>query len=172
MIRSITLTLALSTAITFQAFSQSFSSQTGGHCFTLDIPEYMTKTYQLNDVASLQYMNAAKEAYVMVIEDAKDHLEEVGTKFIDSEDFLNNFTQNYQVESPNRNVGEVKNFKSNGFGHSQVEMSWGSDESSIYMLVTTVETPEHFYKIMCWTLLPYEDKFKNDYLKISKSLKE
>ncbi len=152
--------------------AQNFEQKTGGHCFTLAIPDYLTKTYQLNDVASLQYMNASKEAYVMVIEDAKDHLNENGIKFTDSEDFLKNFIEDYQLESKNRKVGKIKNFESNDYGHSQVEMSWDSDGSSLYMLITSVETPDHFYKILCWTLKEFKSKFKDDYQRISKSLME
>lgn len=152
--------------------AQSFEQKTGGHCFTLEIPDYLTKTYQLNDVASLQYMNASKEAYVMVIEDSKDHLNEMGSKFIDSEDFLKNFLEDYQIDSKNRKVSKIKNFTSNDYGHSQVEMTWDSDGNSLYMLITSVETPDHFYKVICWTLKEYKNKFKKDYLRVSKSLME
>lgn len=150
--------------------AQSFPVAKGGHCYNVEIPEYLTKTYQLNDVASLQYMNASKEAYVMVIDDSKDQLDEVGIKFVDSEDFLNSFIKDYQAESPNRTVSETRNFTANDNEHSQVEMSWDSGETKLYMLITSVETSEHFYKIMCWTLLEYKDDFKEDYLKISSSL--
>ncbi len=159
-------------AHSLKLYSQEFSVQQGGHCFTLEIPEYLTKTYQLNDVASLQYMNALKESYVIVIEDSKDHLKEVGTKFIDSEDFLKNFIKDYQIESTNRKVSKIKNFVSNDFEHSQVEMSWESDGSELFMIITAVETQEHFYKILCWTLDQYKNDFKSDFKRISQSLKE
>lgn len=152
--------------------AQNFEAKTGGNCFTLEIPDYLTKTYQLNDVASLQYMNASKEAYVIVIEDSKDELNELGTKFIDSEDFLKNFIKDYQIESSNRKVSKIKNFKANNHGHSQVEMSWDSDGTSLYMLITAVETPDHFYKILCWTLVEFKAQFKKDYQRIAQSLQE
>lgn len=152
--------------------AQSFDIKTGGHCYTLEIPDYLTKTYKLNDVASLQYMNATKEAYVIVIEDSKEHLAELGTKFIDAEDFLRFFIKDYQVESRNRKVGKLENFESNNYGHSQVEMTWDSEDASLYMLITSVETPDHFYKILCWTLDEFKDDYKADYQKIARSLQE
>lgn len=49
-----------------------FAPKRGGNCYTLDIPEYLTRTFSLNDITSLQYQNTSKPAYVIVIEDNKD----------------------------------------------------------------------------------------------------
>jgi len=155
-----------------QVFSQEFSAQQGGHCYSLEIPEYMTKTYQLNDVATLQYQNISKEAYVIVIEDAKDHLESVGMKFVDSRDFLEYFITDYKIGTDKRKVNDISEFKSNNNGHAQVELIWNEDDMDFYMLITAVETKTHFYKIMCWTSDNYTELLKNDYLTISKSLKD
>jgi hypothetical protein len=172
-IRLTKITFTLLLAWIYQpSFAQKFTTQSGGHCFSLDIPDYLTKTYQLNDVASLQYMNAARETYVMVIEDAKDHLAEVGSKFSNSEDFLQNLLKDYPSGVQNKSIGEVRNFKSNKNEHSQVELTWDTEDNSIYMIITSVETSTHFYKIMCWTLLEYKEDYKEDYLKISKSLSD
>lgn len=173
MFRIIKSAALLTTVLIYQSvFAQNFTTQTGGHCYSLDIPDYLTKTYQLNDVASLQYMNASKEAYVMVIEDSKDHLQEVGSKFSGSEDFLQNLLKTYPSGVQNKKISDIRNFKSNKYDHSQVELTWDTEDNSLYMIITSVETPTHFYKIMCWTLLQYKDDFREDYLKISKSLRD
>ena len=89
----------------------SLSEKKAGHVYYLSIPDYMLKTYDLNDVATLQYKNAAKEAYTIVIEDSKEQLEALGIKYTDAEDFLNSFLGDYNKEVKNRKVTSVKNLR-------------------------------------------------------------
>lgn len=162
----------LSLMISINVFSQGFSIKQGGHCFTMDIPDYMTKTFELNETSSLQYQNTSKEAYVIVIDDAKDNLESLGIKFINSKDFLENFVTDYKKDSRKRKLSTITEFDFNGNGHAQVELTWKDDNADFYMLITVVETKTHFYKVMCWTINDNVVKLKDDYLKISKSLKD
>jgi hypothetical protein len=162
--------ILFSIIFTPNSLSQNFSAKKGGNCFNMEIPNYMTETYNLNDAASLQYNNTLKEAYVIAIEDSKDELKSLGMIFINSKDFLENFTKDYQIDSKNRTISEITEFESNENQHAQVEMTWNNEDGDFYMLITAVETNGHFYKILCWTLLEYKDNLKDDYLTISKSL--
>lgn len=162
----------LFSAIAVNLFSASFSPQKGGNCYTLDIPDYMTRTFQLNDAASLQYQNINKEAYCIVIEDSKEHLSALGIKFVDAKDFLDNFLSSYMVDVADRNVSKNVNFNSNGNSHSQAELTWSNDDGSYYMLITSVETKYYFYKILCWIIAENKKLLKDDFIKISKSLKD
>ena len=48
-----------------------------------------------------------------------------------------------------------------------------TDEEVDYaMLITTVETKTHFYKILCWTLKENRDKLQKDFITIASSLKD
>lgn len=156
----------------FNVFAQNFYTKNGGNCYTLEVPNYMTKTYDLNDVATLQYKNIVKEAYTIVIEDSKDELTALGMIFENSTEFLENFTNDYQTDKEDRTLSSAREFQSNGQPHAQVEMTWTSEEIPYYMLVTVVETEKHFYKILCWTLLENKDKLKNNFLTMSQSLKD
>lgn len=155
------------------ANAQKFTTQKGGHCYTLDIPDYMIRTYNLNDVASLQYQNIQREAYTIVIEDSKHHLESLGIKYSDAKDFLEDFVQNYKLEAQNRKLSSITVFKNNNNAHAQAELEW-VDESgyAFFMLITVAETKTHFYKIMSWTLQDYKDRLKYDFQQIAKSLKD
>ena len=157
-----------------QASAQAsvFAVRKGGNCFVMDIPEYLTRTFALNDVASLQYQNTSKSAYMIVIEDNKEHLQEVGIKFVHAKDFLESFTADFKKDKENRKLTPVNEFKSNGYAHAQTELSWTEDGGDFYMLITGVETPGHFYKIMCWTTSENRDKMDADFRRISRSLKE
>lgn len=152
--------------------AQSFTPQTGGVCYTLDIPDYMAKTFELNDAASLQYMNTQKEAYVIVIDDDKDQLEELGIKFSDIQEFFNNFTADYMVGVDERKLSELITFTSNGNTHAQAELSWKSDDMHFFMLITSIETERHYYKMLCWTVAESKDQLLADFKRISSSLQE
>lgn len=159
------------TIFTTYSFSQNFSTKKGGNCYTLDLPSYMVRTFDLNDVASLQYKNTPKEAYTIVIEDDKEELTSLAMIFQNPNEFLENFIKDYRT-SENRTFSEIVEFESNGYPHAQVEMTWNDEDGDFYMLATSVETKGHFYNILCWTLLENKDLLKKDYLTISKSLKE
>lgn len=158
--------------LTLQMKAQKFSTQNGGHCYTLDIPNYLMKTYDLNDNATLQYQNIVKEAYTIVIEDSKEELKYVGMLFLNPKEFLESFISEYQIDMKNRSVSRIKEFTENNNKHAQLEITWTDEEIDFFMIVTTVETNTHFYKILCWTTDQYKNVLKEDYLNISKSLKD
>ena len=152
--------------------AQSFTSQKGGVCYTLDIPDYMAKTFELNDVASLQYMNTQKEAYVIVIDDDKDQLEELGIKFSNVTEFFDNFTTDYMAGAEGRTMSETVTFNNNGNDHAQTELKWTSDGINYFMLITTIETAGHYYKLLCWTVEENKDNLLVDFKRIASSLME
>jgi len=152
--------------------AQNCSIKQGGHSYTMCIPDYLTRTFKLNNVASLQYQNTSKEVYVVVIHDTKEELEQSGMKFINARDFLDNFTKDYQKDAKKRKLGNIVEFVSNDNGHAQVELTWKEDDIDFSMLITAVETKKAFYKILAWTILENKDKFKSDFIEMSKSIKD
>jgi hypothetical protein len=158
--------------LTMSAFAAPFSTKKGGNCYNLDIPEYMTRTFQLNDVASLQYQNVNKEAYCIVIDDSKEQLEALGIKFVNPTEFLESFVAGYMTDVENRKVSANTEFQANGNKHCQTELTWKSEGNDFYMLITVVETNNSYYKILSWTLSKFKDTLKPDFVKISKSLKD
>src|SRR5690606_28095754 len=134
------------TIITINSFSQTFTAKKGGDRYTLDLPHYMVKTYDLNDVTTLQFKHVLYEAYTVVIEDSKEELTSLAMVFQNSKEFLENFIKDYRVTS-DRVLSEIVEFESNGQAHAQVEMTWNDEDGDFYMLVTSVETEGHFYKI-------------------------
>lgn len=149
-----------------------FTERIGGHVFKMNLPDYMVKTYELNDVASIQYQNTTKEAYIIVIDDAKDQLESLGIKFTDSQNFLDEFIKDYKVENEKRALKNAIQFKANGNDCSQVELYWTEEETDFFMLITAVESKTHFYKILNWTILDNAKLLRKDFQTISKSLKD
>jgi hypothetical protein len=59
----------------------------------------------------------------------------------------------------------------NGFDMAQDELSYTSEGTKIWMLITVIETKGYFYKILTWSVAENKDNLKADYQKIVKSLR-
>lgn len=164
--------LAILIVSSFNLFSQGFTSQKGGNCYTLDLPNYMVKTYELNQTATLQYQNSKKEAYLIVIDDDKERLHSIGMKFVSSADYLSDDLGKDHKGATEIKVGKIVEFVENGLNHAQAEVEWKDEDGDFFELVTVVESKDRFYEITCWTILENKDKLLEDFKKISKSLKE
>jgi len=157
---------------TFLAFAQQFETKTGGHEYTLEVPNYLKQTFDLNDVATLQYKNISKDVYLIVIDDDKKELESLEIDFPSTTNFLLYFVKDYNIEAENRMQSEVVEFENNGNTFSQVELTFKDEASEYFMLITAVQTKTHFYKIMNWTKLVEKDLYYADFKRIAKSLKD
>lgn len=157
---------------TFVHAQTAFNSKTGGHCFTMLVPDYLEKTYELNDVADLQYYNAEKNVYAIVIHDYKDQLAELELEFSGPKQFLSDFTDEYQADAEDRKMTDIQEFMVGENKFAQTEMTWKTEEGYLFMLITTVETPGHFYKILTWTGMENTAAFKEDFQKMARSLKD
>lgn len=149
-----------------------FAERKGGHSYSMEIPSYMVKTYELNDVASLQYFNKNKEAYTIVIEDSKEELELKGMRFENAADFLDSFAADYKKEEKRRKLSKAKVFESNGNHVAQSELKWTDEDGDFFMLITAVETKTHYYKVICWTLAANAPQLKEDFRHLSASIKD
>ncbi|HRW22364.1 MAG TPA: hypothetical protein P5509_10350, partial [Bacteroidales bacterium] len=64
----------------------SFNTIQINNLYSIDVPDFLVKTNSLNDEASLQYENTAKEYYVIVIDEAKhDFLEALNNELNEDE---------------------------------------------------------------------------------------
>jgi len=157
---------------TFISFAQQFQTKTGGHEYTLEVPDYLKQTFDLNDVASLQYKNILKDVYLIVIEDDKKVLESLEIDFPSTADFLLFFVKDYNIEAENRMQSEIVEFENNGNNFAQVELTFKDEAGEYFMLITAVQTNTHFYKIMNWTKLVEKDIYYADFKRTAKSLQD
>lgn len=159
-------------SITFSQAQTKFSDKIGGHVYTMSIPDYLVKTYELNDVAGLQYQNTSKEAYIVVIEDAKDQLESLGMKFTSADNFLEEFIKDYKTDNDRRSIKNNLTFKAYGNDCAQLELYWTEEETDFFMLITAIKTKTHFYKVLNWTIADNIKALKPDFQAIAKSLRD
>lgn len=176
-IRNLTI-FAIFWSVAFATFAQeNFTEQKAGNTIFLSIPNYLVKTRSLNDDATLQYMNAKKEAYVIVIDDSKKQLEELGTKYDGIEDFHEGVSKELITSLKNPVESGKKTFLVGKNKYSQSVLNGKFTNSSekevgITYLLTYVETDENYYQILCWSTAELFPKLEVDYLKIVKTLRE
>ena len=171
-ILSINIAALLIVSVTSISFAQQsgFLEKEIGNVYHVSIPGYMTKTYNLNDAASLQYLNAAKETYVIVIEDSKEELLDAGSPFKNPEDFYDHFERSFVDKSSE--ISALKTLKINGKPAVQVEITKSFGDYSVSYLVTVIESDTHFYKMLAWTILDYRDMYMVDFKKIANSFRD
>lgn len=159
-------------------FSQTkFEEQKVGHVYYMSVPDYMSKTLTLHDNAGLQYMNSIKEAYVLVIDEAKSDLEAVSLKFSNVQDYYDFMLKNYEKSLTDTKVKKAETIKINGYQAIQTELrgkfeTEDKKQVSICYLLTAVETKNYFYQIACWSTDENRDKLREDFKKMVSSLRE
>ncbi len=156
---------------------ENFKEQKAGNTIFLQLPNYLVKTNTLNDDAILQYLNSAKEAYVIVIDDSKKQLEELGSKYENVTDFHENISKSLieSLKEPQESKKNTFTIGENKYSQSTLKGTFtNSDqkEVGITYLLTYIETAENYYQILCWSTTALYPKLEADYLKITKTFRE
>ena len=139
--------------------------------YIMYVPKYMKVAYDLNEEASLQYQNAFKEAYVVVIDESKEEFVEIYRE-IDEYDESLSVIENYkktqvQYFEEDMNIAkltEAKRNTINGLNAEVIEMDAriaGIDFDITYT-VAFIEGNEKVYMIMAWTLESKKAKYRPD----------
>ncbi len=150
-----------------------FIERKAGHIFYLSVPEYMQRTRDLNETASLQYKNSRKEAYCIVIEDSKDQLRDGGISFTNINTYAEQLLKAFAGK-----LTKVKTSKpvpittKSGLKGMQAEITGTIDGVNSVYLCTYIETEQYLYQIICWTLQDRKKELFADYQKIVQSLRE
>ena len=151
--------------------------------YQISLPDYMSKTDQLNDEASLQFMHGFKEAYAMVLDEPKADFEEMVPILEEEEEGEGNFTMatldyyvDIQLESFKSAVvfdGEPTREKTtiNGLKAELCEMSGTIDGIGIKYYFGFFESDKDLYMAILWTLKEREVHFEETFLTSLKSFK-
>jgi hypothetical protein len=166
--------------ILFTAISLSAQTNTErvkvGHTYNISVPTIMMRTYTLVNGAKLQYQNGVKNIYLVVIDESKEELKELGVVCKTVEDYYETITKDYPANYKDYKQISKRNIKSNGNKIIQTEYQYTSGDSTgtveIYFCQDYVETEKYFYKVACWTILANIEKYRPLMREISKSIKE
>jgi len=145
-----------------------------GHVFYVNLPDYMTKTTDLNDAASIQFINKIKDIAGYIIFDTKEELELVNMKFSNATEFYETFIKDFLVKQKSRKVSEpqIKCMNGNTYVESDVTYLDKESKMEIYFYVGIVETKNSFYKLLCYGGIDSKEKYRSDFQAILYSLKD
>lgn len=168
----ILLVVALTTV--FISNAQTLKEYKAGHVFTVGLPDYMTRTVGLNDVASIQYKSDEKDVAGFVIYDTKEELQLAELSFSSIREFYDGFIGDFLADQENRQVSEPV-LQTKGETHFiECDATYYDKEldAEIFYHVGVVETKKSFYKVLAWCSADKKDEFKKDFQKILYSLKD
>ncbi|MDG2433037.1 hypothetical protein [Flavobacterium sp.] len=176
-IKNLFLIVATTAALSFTVLTMGqtkFNQQKAGNVFDIDIPDYMTRTVGLNDVATVQYKNSVKDIYTIVIEDSKEELAIADIFYASLKEFQEEFEKDFIKDEKKRTSSTPIFTTKNNINYVEYDVSYYDEELQIevYYLIGIVETKSHFYKVLSWTNLANKDKFKADFQKILYSVKQ
>ncbi len=147
--------------------------------YTMELPEFLTKTTTLSEEASLQYQNIPREIYIMVIDEPKSELKEV----IAANALEDYYTTNldgyaqllYNGIDSRTNLDSMPNLKSkklNGLDAKTCAFTGTVQGLHIYWSLAFVEGKNNYYQVMTWTLLNKKEEYKDIMDAMTNSFKE
>lgn len=138
--------------------------------YSLEIPEFMSEAQTLNPEASLQYQNALREFYVIVLDEPKTQFP--NQKAINLEEYKNIVLENMKMNLSEPTISPIEDTIINGLKAKLFSVSDNTENIEIYYQFAYIESKSNFYQVMTWTLENKKDKFSNDMDKIIASFKE
>lgn len=164
--------LVLTTATT--TAQNAVKEYKAGHVFYVSLPEYMTKTVELNSAAILQYKSQVKDVYGFIIEDNKEELSLAEFNYTSINEFYEDFIKDFVVDQDKRKVSSPLSTKKGTVNFIESDVTYFDKEAGmdIYYLVGIVETKDAYYKILSWSAEKNKEQFKADFQKIIYSLRD
>lgn len=147
--------------------------------YGMKLPSYMRKTDELNDDASLQYMNAIKETYCIVIDEPTkefvDAFKEIN-EYDDSISVIKNYQEvqigSFQESITGFTVSKLQEQKIQGLNAITQQGVGEIDGHDIAYYFTFIEGKETIYMIICWTLENRKNRYEPTFYKVSSSFFE
>ena len=146
--------------------------------YQVSLPNYLKKTDDLNDDASLQYMNGLRETYAIVIDEVKDGFA-LNVEFYEGYDSTRTVLESYtkiQMESfesimaPDPEIVS-KTTKINGVNAELVQFTGELEGIKIRYHIGFFESDDHLYVMMLWTLDDRNIRYGETFQTVLKSFK-
>lgn len=162
------------------SLDSDFQTVTINDDYEMKIPNYMVKTKELNKLASLQYMHALKETYVVVLDESKDDF--IATYksiniYNDSLSVVLNYC-NAQIKNITSTIKNPTQFNRksstiNGLISESINIEGNFEDvkQKISYFFTFIEGKDKLYMIMTWTLKDRMDLYRDTYQKVSESFR-
>lgn len=147
--------------------------------YAMEIPSSMNKVQNLNDDASLQYMNGLNELYIIVIDEPKEDIntaiDEAGLNDVYSKDlkgYARLLQDGLDEVAKVKSKSDLKLVNINSLNAMLTEVEAVIDGLDIYYHFAYIAGKERYYQIMTWTLLDRKEKHREKMEKMIHSFKE
>jgi hypothetical protein len=147
--------------------------------YSIELPEFTSKTSGLNQDASLEYQNLAKEFYIIVIDEP---IEEFHEAIIESDlaDIYSPDFMGYSLYVSDLFLGTVDIYSESDFKEMTINKLKGQQKEvegkvsgiEVYYHYTMVQGAKNYYQVLMWTLLSKKDEHKEQMDEIVNSFKE
>lgn len=162
--------------------TDDFNTVPIGGLYEIDVPKYMKVATDLNFEASLQYQNAYKETYIVIIDEDKQDFVDVFRQMGAYDESIS-VVENYgKVQAQSFiDAASTVNYRSspgsmiiNNMPAQQVEFHGRVPEvpHDIGYLLTFVEGNDDLYMIMTWTMQDDMDKYRPTFEHMANSFRE
>lgn len=147
--------------------------------YTMELPLSFTKVNDLNDEASIQYLNTFKELYVIVIDEPKTELIKA-LKKNSLETTYSNDLKGYSkliVDGMDASIAVEKlpDFKDttiNGLNARLLSFEGLSSGNRVYWKLAFIEGNNNYHQVMVWTKAEKQKKYEKEMAAIINSFKE
>lgn len=143
--------------------------------YSVDLPSFLSKATTLHEDASLQYQNAMREFYVVVIDETKQEFHSA----VQETDFTADLSGYAQVlrtsleqSMSDGKFSTVTDTQINGLKAKTFTFEGTMEGLPIYYSVAYIEGKDHYYQIVSWTLQKSKDKYQEQMKAIASSFKE
>jgi len=176
--------LLTSALIISALFSCNFSSEpkeiTVENKYKIVVPGYMRSRNSLNEDASLVYINAMKEVYVMVIDENRESID----RFIEDNDWEDEYTTDFDgyCQLVCRQDGEyfltpddykkLQDGTINGLKARFFENTRMINNIKAYYTLALIEGEDTYYQVIAWTLPDRINKYKDTLENMIRSFEE
>ena len=157
------------------SFSQTgFRKEKVGHVFNISLPEYMNKTLGLNDAAAIQFVNNQIDIAGIVVLDTKSELALAELNFASAEAFYKDFMTDFLTDEASKKIGEPvsKVMGKNNYVECQASYFDSEVNMELHYFIGIVETPNAYYKVLCWGSKDNLEKYLGDFQKILYSIQD
>ena len=175
-----TLTLIVTALLLYSCGAKdSYQTVTVENKYELTLPSFLSKASDLNDDASLQYQNAIREFYAIVIYEPVIDLEEALEEGGLADDYKNDISgysklmiDNFKESLTNPVVSKATDTIINNMPAKIVSLKAQIDDLDIFYAIGLYQGEEDYYQLLTWTLANKENRNKEEMNKILYSLKE
>ena len=147
--------------------------------YSISIPSFLIKTNTLNEDASLQYLNAWKEFYVIVIDELKSEMLKALVDNDLTDEYSNDLKgysdlilDNFELSISISHKSDIVDTFINNMPARLLTINGQAEGIDIFYSLAFIQGHERYYQIMTWTLSSKEHDYKDKMNKILYSFKE